>query len=250
MSETALRNKVVTIAKGWLNYGESTGKHRTIIDIYNQHKPLAQGYKVKYTDAWCATYVSAVFIRAGLTDIGFTECSCDRMIKLYKAKKRWEEKDSYTPRPGDLVMYDWADGTNFAKTDNLGYPDHVGIVCSVNGDTIQVIEGNKSETVGYRYLKLNGRYIRGYCLPDYASKAGTVKAETVTVILPVLERGSTGAPVSNLQRLLTEKGYDTKGVDGSFGPNTETAFKKFQKATGLTVDGKCGQQSWTTILTA
>lgn len=250
MSEIALRNKIVTIAKGWLGYGESTGKHRAIIDTYNRHTPLAQGYKVKYTDAWCATFVSAVFIRAGLTDIAPTECSCGRMIELYKKKKRWQEKDNYIPSPGDLVMYDWADGTNFAVTDNTGYPDHVGIVVAVNGDTIQVIEGNKDNTVGYRYLKKNGRYIRGYCLPDYASKAGTVKTQMVSVSLPVLKQGSTGASVKALQQLLTAKGYDTKGVDGSFGPATDTAFRKYQKAAGLTVDGSCGQKSWTSLLTA
>lgn len=250
MSETTLRNKMVTIAKGWLGYGERTGQHKAIIDTYNRITPLPVGYKVKYTDHWCAAFVSAVAWKAGLTDIVLPECSCIRMIELYKKKKRWQEKDNYVPSPGDLVMYDWADGTNFVVTDNKGAPDHVGIVTSVNGDTIQVIEGNKDETVSYRYLKKNGRYIRGYCLPDYAGKVGAVKTETVNVSLPVLKRGSTGASVTALQVLLTAKGYDTSGVDGSFGPATDAAFRKFQKAAGLTVDGSCGQKSWTSLLTA
>ena len=28
-----------------------------------------------------------------------------------------------------------------------------------------------------RTVPINGRYIRGYCLPDYASKATTIKTE-------------------------------------------------------------------------
>lgn len=180
MNERQLRNKVVTLAKGWLDYGERTGKHRAIIDVYNKITPLPVGYRVKYTDEWCAAFASAVGWKAGLSDIILPECSCSRMIKLYKAKGRWMEKDSHTPQPGDLVMYDWADGLNFAATDNTGAPDHVGIVTSVTGDTVQVIEGNKDETVGYRYLKLNGRYIRGYCLPDYASKATEEVIDRVT----------------------------------------------------------------------
>lgn len=247
MSETTLRNKVVTIAKSWLNYGESTGKHKAIIDTYNRITPLPVGYKVKYTDEWCATFVSAVGWKAGLSDIILPECSCIRMIELYKKKKRWQESDSYVPSPGDIVMYDWSDT---GKGDNTGNPDHVGIVTSVSGDTIQVIEGNKSENVGYRYLKKNGRYIRGFCLPDYATKAkATVQTEMVSVSLPVLKRGSTGATVTNLQVLLTAKGYDTGGIDGSFGPNTDAAFRKFQKAAGLSVDGSCGQKSWNSLLT-
>ena len=168
MTEAQLRKKVVSIMEGWLGYSEANGKFKKIIDIYNAHKPLAQGYKVKYTDEWCATTVSAAFIQAGLTDIGFTECSCSRMIALYKAKKRWQEKDAYVPKVGDIVMYDWEDS---GKGDNTGAPNHVGIVAAINGSRLTIIEGNKGEKVAYRSLDVNGRYIRGYCLPDYASKA-------------------------------------------------------------------------------
>lgn len=168
MTEHDLRQKVVGIAQGWLGYNERNGKYRTIIDTYNGHKPLAVGYKVKYTDAWCAAFASAAFIKAGLTDIGFTECSCPRMLQLYKAKGRWMEKDSYVPSPGDLVMYDWEDS---GAGDNTGAPNHVGIVVSVSGGYVKVIEGNISNAVGYRNLKVDGKFIRGYCLPDYKSKA-------------------------------------------------------------------------------
>ena len=73
--------------------------------------------------------------------------------------------------------------------------------------------------------------------------------KTVTVELPVLERGSKGATVKTLQQLLTAKGYDTKGIDGSFGGNTEAALKKFQKAKCPPGDGICGKNTWTALLT-
>ena len=47
----------------------------------------------------------------------------------------------------------------------------MGIVEKVAGSTITVIEGNKGEAVARRTLAVNGRYIRGFCLPDYAGKA-------------------------------------------------------------------------------
>jgi len=65
-------------------------------------------------------------------------------------------------------MYDWHDS---GKGDCTGAPEHVGIVTRVSGSSIRVIEGNKSNAVGYRNIRVNGRYIRGYCLPDYAAKA-------------------------------------------------------------------------------
>ena len=177
MTEKELRAKVVSIAEKYLGCKESNGSHRKIIDLYNSHKPLARGYPVKYTDAWCATFVSAVFIEAGLTEIAPTECGCGAMINLYKKIGRWEENDAYVPSPGDVVMYDWQDN---GVGDNTGAADHVGIVVSVSGNSIKVIEGNMSDAVGYRTLRVNGKYIRGYCLPKYSAKAGSTGSNTTT----------------------------------------------------------------------
>ncbi len=171
MTEQELRNKVVQTARSYLGSKEADGSHRKIIDGYNAHKPLARGYLVKYTDAWCATFVSFVGIVCGLTDIMPTECGCGAMIDLYKKKGRWQENDAYRPQPADVIMYDWDDN---GAGDCTGYPEHVGIVEAVDGNTITVIEGNMSDKVGERKLQVNGRYIRGYCLPDYAGKAGSV----------------------------------------------------------------------------
>ena len=168
MTETELRNLVVNTAKKYLGYKESDGSHKRIIDIYNAHKPRARGYSVKYTDAWCAAFVSAVSVLCGLTDIMPTECSCAKMVELYKKLGRWEERDDYTPKLGDVVMYDWGDD---GKGDNVGQPDHVGIVAYISNNTMKIIEGNISNAVNYRTLSVNGKYIRGYCLPDFASKA-------------------------------------------------------------------------------
>lgn len=168
MTEKKIREKVVNIAKEWLGCKESNGTHKKIIDIYNSIKPLPRGYKVKYNDAWCATFVTAVGIKAGLSSIIPRECGCGKMIELYKDAGRWQESDGYTPSAGDVIFYDWQDN---GKGDNTGNPDHVGIVHSVAGNTIKVIEGNKNNAVEYRNLTVNGKYIRGYGLPDYASMA-------------------------------------------------------------------------------
>lgn len=170
MTEKELRAKVVDTAKSYLGYKESDGTHRKIIDLYNSQKPLPVGYKVTYTDAWCATFVSAVAVKLGLTDIIFPECSCSRMIALYQKAGRWTENDAYVPNPGDIIMYDWQDN---GVGDDTGVADHVGLVCSVDGTKITVIEGNRNDAVGYRTIQVNGLYIRGFCLPDYASKAST-----------------------------------------------------------------------------
>lgn len=162
------RERIVNTAIEWLGCNKADGSHKKIIDTYNAHKPLARSYKVKYTDAWCSTFASAVAIKAGLTDIIPTECGCEKHIALFKKLGSWQERDEYKPSAGDYIFYDWDDtGTG----DNTGHSDHVGIVVSVSGNKIKVIEGNMSNKVGYRTISVNGKYIRGYGVPKYKTEA-------------------------------------------------------------------------------
>lgn len=172
--EDQARQHLVDCATKWLGCNEADGSHKAIIDIYNNHAPLARGYKLKYTDSWCAATVSAAAIVAGYTDIIPTECSCGQMVSLFAKAGRWIEDDAYIPKTGDFIFYDWDDT---GSGDNTGWPDHVGIVVSVKDGAITAIEGNKDNKVAYRTIDVNGKGIRGYGVPDYASKASVKEPE-------------------------------------------------------------------------
>ena len=59
-----------------------------------------------------------------------------------------------------------------------------------------------------------------------------------------LQRGYTdNEEVRQLQSRLKELGYYKGSADGDFGPATEEAVKAFQKANGLTADGKAGEKT-------
>lgn len=169
-AEAALRLQAVQTAETDLGRNEADGSHLTIVDIYNAHQPLANGYVVQPTDSWCATFVSSVSIRCGLTDILPTECGCERQIGLFQHLGCWEERDDATPLPGDVIYYDWQD-KGFG--DCTGWADHVGLVVGVKWPFVKVIEGNKDDQVAYRYILINSRCIRGYGKPDYASLANS-----------------------------------------------------------------------------
>jgi hypothetical protein len=249
-------NSIVSQAKAWLGCNETDGSHREIIDVYNSQRPLPRGYKVKYTDAWCATFVSAVAVNLGYTDIIPPECSCPKMIELLKNIGAWVEDDAYVPNPGDILFYDWQD-TGIG--DNRGSSDHVGIVEKVSGNTITIIEGNYSNSVKRRTLEANGRYIRGYGVPKYdtepvVDKPVTTKTEVCTVEVNVLRKGASGDNVKAMQLLLIGYGYKmqnngkTYGADGSFGTATDNAVRAFQKNNSLDVDGICGPNTWNKLL--
>ena len=248
-------SKVVEQAKAWLGRKEADGSHKLIIDTYNAHKPLARGYAVQYDDAWCATFVSAVAIKLGYTDIIPTECSCSKMIALLKKLSSWEESDSRKPNPGDLIFYDWQD-TNPAA-ENVNDPDHVGIVEKVSGNTITVIEGNYSKSVKRRTLAVNGKYIRGYGVPKYDAEAST-EAEKEPATKPVvnfslgmrnLKYGCKGEDVRALQILLKGRGYNgsMNTPDGIFGSRTKGAVKAYQKVKGLEEDGIAGKKTLSSL---
>ena len=58
-----------------------------------------------------------------------------------------------------------------------------------------------------------------------------------------LAKGSEGQAVRALQQRLKDLGYYTGSVDGDYGEGTEKAVKAFQRANGLSADGKAGKQT-------
>lgn len=72
---------------------------------------------------------------------------------------------------------------------------------------------------------------------------------TVSRILKKTSPLMKGADVKALQIALIAKGYSCggTGADGEFGKNTESAVKSFQKAAGLAVDGKAGENAVTKL---
>ena len=167
-AERSLRLETVAAAESWLSVAEGSVEHESIVQIYNSHEPLAQGYAVTLEDNWCATFASAVAIHQDLTDIVPTECGCQRQIGLWQSIGRWEENDNYMPLPGDYIYYAWDEDFSFG--DCTGWADHVGIVVGTAGPFIKVIEGNRDDMVTYRIIIRGDWQIRGYGLPDYASK--------------------------------------------------------------------------------
>lgn len=261
MTENQLREIVVNTFIDWIGYSETNGNYKKIIDLYNTQKILPRGYKVKYSDEWCATTVSAVGIKLGLLETILPECSCSKMIELYKEKGLWQEKDNYIPKIADIIMYNWEDS---GVGDNISSPDHVGMIASITGNTLKIIEGNKNQSVAYRTVTINGKFIRGYCLPDYTSKANnfvynsqktTSTTSTINksvtklnIELEMLQTGSQGKQVKALQILLNGVGSSCGMPDSVFGSKTEFAVKDFQGKNRLTKDGAVGLKTWNKLL--
>lgn len=84
--------------------------------------------------------------------------------------------------------------------------------------------------------------------PVEPQKTPTTVKKFVSITLPILKRGSRGEAVRSLQTLLNTKGA-TISVDGSFGPATDKALREFQESRDLEIDGVCGAETWTALIT-
>ena len=168
MTENELRQKVVDTASAWLGAQEGTARHADLLNIYNAQRPLPRGTRMLSTWPWCAAFVSTVSLQCGLRDIMPTECGCPPMIRLYQELGSWVEDDAYVPSPGDVIFYDWQDS---GVGDNVGQSDHVGVVVGCTDGMMTIIEGNCDNAVKLRQIAVNARFIRGYGVPDFASKS-------------------------------------------------------------------------------
>lgn len=167
MTEKAIRQKVADTALPLLGIKEGTAEHKRIIDIYNAQRKLPKGYAMSYDDAWCAATMTYIGIVLGISDIILPECSCSRMIELYKARGLWVEDDAHVPELGDIIMYAW----NAKTGENLLPPDHTGMVVKHEGKKLLILEGNYDNQVKLREIPIEYVKTRGFCKPDYAALA-------------------------------------------------------------------------------
>ena len=205
-TETENRKRIVTVAKSYIGTVGGSSNHADILHFFNSVKP--QGFTAHKSDPWCAEFVSACAIQTfGKKDaIAFfpLSASCPRIIVEAKAKSIFVERDSYKPKKGDFILYDWDDS---GKGDNKNSPDHVGIVEKVKDGVITVIEGNKHDKVARRTINVNGKYIRGFVTPHYERIHAKITLKSNSEIAKEVIRGDWGNGAER-KKALTASGYD------------------------------------------
>lgn len=144
---------VVDVAMACVGTKEGSPEHKTIIDIYNGYMDKVRPFKMRMTDPWCAAFVSACYIAAGLGKAIPIECSCYYMKNTAEKRNMLRDPERYVPKPGDIVLY---------KMPGKEVVSHTGIVKSVNGSDMEVIEGNYKDAVGIRKCKLSYKNIDSY----------------------------------------------------------------------------------------
>ena len=112
---------------------------------------------------WCACFVSWCANECGYIDAGvipkFAACT-SQGVPWFQERGLWQD-NSYEPRPGDIIFFDWDDGGQD------GQSDHVGIVEKVENGRVYTIEGNSGDSVRQNSYPIGYYEIYGYGVPAY-----------------------------------------------------------------------------------
>lgn len=175
---------------------------------------------------WCCAFVTWLFRDS--QSLCKKTASCVNLLSWFEANGQLVK----TPQAGDIIFFKYA--RNNSRT------NHVGIVESVLGSTINTIEGNTSVTSndngGSVMKRKRNSSIVAYARPNYDEAWVLVK------------KGSKGVFVKKLQHILNTH-YGARLVeDGQFGTLTFNALVEVQGRLGLVKDGCAGEKTWTKIL--
>lgn len=225
-----MKNKIINLA---------------IEQLGNDYTTYCKDMGYNYRIEWCACFISWLAEKLGITDIIPVDMSCNSQIAKFKDIGVWHTDRNF--QSGDIIYYDW---------DRLGDSrpaDHVGIVEKVSNEKLTVIEGNNesfpNDRVRRREISSASSLIYGYARPEYPV-TGSANGSSVDISLPTIRKGDSGNAVKILQAFLVAYEYNIGkyGIDGDFGFDTESAVKRFQKRSGIAVDGIVGKDTWAELL--
>ena len=110
---------------------------------------------------WCACFVSWCANECGYIEAGvipkFAACA-SQGVPWFQERGLWQD-NSYEPRPGDIIFFDWDDGGQD------GSSDHVGIVEKVENGRVYTVEGNSGDSVRQNSYPVGYYEIYGYGTP-------------------------------------------------------------------------------------
>ena len=148
-------------------YGIGTGDGEIVTVALSQignvgGQPYWSWYGFSSHVEWCACFVSWCANECGYIDAGVIPkfAGCVTGSQWFKDRGLWQD-NSYEPRPGDLIFFDWDDPGGYSGLQD-GVPDHVGIVEKVENGVVYTVEGNSSDRCREAHYSVGYYEIYGY----------------------------------------------------------------------------------------
>ena len=164
---SSLIDQVIAKEEQYLGYQEGPGGWTMFGAWYAAN--IAHDPSFETAD-WCAMFQTYCCYHVGVSGTAWPYVSpqgsgVNYMFPWFSVRGTEINKSLQMPQRGDVVFYSWTSDPNSL--------DHVGMVVSVSGSTpstaqLHVIEGNKSDTVGYRDISYQDSQVAHVVRPEYA----------------------------------------------------------------------------------
>ena len=206
------RKDLIAIAETQLGYQES--EYNFEIDENGKQQGFTRygaWYGAAYSD-WCGMFVAFCLNYAEIPEASVPrDAHCEILKQKMNSLGAYEDdEDAYEPKPGDLVFFAF---------EQKNVPDHVGIVVSVSGNTIETIEGNSNKAVRRNSYSRSDANIVGYAnMETLMRRAGKleetaepeVTAVPETTVTPEATPEITEAPVTEVPVMKESEDGDTE----------------------------------------
>ena len=152
-------------------YGIGVGDGEIVVVALSQlgnvgGQPYWSWYGFNSRVEWCACFVSWCANECGYLDAGVIPrtAGCISGSDWFKDRGLWQD-NSYEPRPGDIIYFDWDNKGSSGPQDGLA--DHVGIVEKVENGLVYTVEGNSGDSCRENRYAIGHYAIYGYGTPAY-----------------------------------------------------------------------------------
>ena len=152
-------------------YGIGVGDGEIVVVALSQlgnvgGQPYWSWYGFNSRVEWCACFVSWCANECGYLDAGVIPktAGCISGSNWFKDRGLWQD-NSYEPRPGDIIYFDWDNKGSSGPQDGLA--DHVGIVEKVENGLVYTVEGNSGDSCRENRYAIGHYEIYGYGTPAY-----------------------------------------------------------------------------------
>lgn len=152
-------------------YGIGVGDGEIVVVALSQlgnvgGQPYWSWYGFNSRVEWCACFVSWCANECGYLDAGVIPrtAGCISGSNWFKDRGLWQD-NSYEPRPGDIIYFDWDNKGSSGPQDGLA--DHVGIVEKVENGMVYTVEGNSGDSCRENRYAIGHYEIYGFGTPAY-----------------------------------------------------------------------------------